>query len=147
VHSDALFPVVRVGPAVDHQQRTTADRRVFRVAVGRRAFLDAGHHLGVGLAFDIHPVDLHDPVALPEAGALGRAAPVHLADELAAGERQTAVGRRSGRLRLFGVQVEPVTVKVLGPSAQHAQPDGGLGHLLWLQFVVGVVGRHDVDRL
>jgi len=147
VHSDALLPVVRVGPAIDHQQRTAADRRVGSVAFGRRSLLDAGHHLGVRLAVDIHPVNLHDPIALPEAGALGRAAPVHLADELTAGERQTAVGRRSGRLGLFGVQVEPVPVKVLGPSAQNAQPDGGLGHLLRLQFAVGVVGRHDVDRL
>jgi hypothetical protein len=43
------------------------------------------------------------------------------------------------------VQVEPVPVKVLGPGAQHAQSDGGLGHLLRLHVVVGVVGRHDVS--
>jgi len=97
VHPDALLPVERVGPPVDHQQRTAADR-VVRVAVGRRrALLDAADHLGVRLAVDVHAVHLHDPVALPETGALGRAAPVHLADELAAGERQTAVGRRRGR--------------------------------------------------
>jgi len=98
VHSDALFSVVRVGPAVDHQQRTAADRFVAvfivdRGAIGGRALLDTGDHLGVRLAVDVHSVHLHDPVTLPETSALGRAAPVHLADELSAGERQTTIGR------------------------------------------------------
>ena len=50
------------------------------------------------LVADVDSVDLDDAVALAHAGRLGRAARVHLPDELA-------------RTRLLRVQVEPVTVE------------------------------------
>lgn len=150
VHPDGLLFVVRVGATVDDQQRAAADDVVRVVGVaglfGGGPFLDAGHDFRVGLALDVHAVHLHYPVALPEARALGRAAPVHLADVLAAGKRQTAAGATGvavrRRFRLLGVQIEPVPVEVLGPGAQHAQSDGRLGHL-WL---VAVVDGHSGDE-